>query len=261
MLQKVDGSARTLSEFQAKALKAGSDHYTAYVGPPKQYDYMGATQFRLLTALGLREHHKLLDFGCGSLRAGRLLIPYLDPGNYFGLEPNAWLIEDAFGKQLGQDIRRLKRPVFRHHDSFTADEFRTSFDFIVAQSIFSHAGPQLARTALASFRRVLAEDGIVLATFIHGDEDTPEGWRYPGCLKYRKALVREMLDSEGLVGKRLDWFHPRQSWWIMAKDKANIPNKRELALLSGVVLRDRELAAGVEAALRRQEQGDQVSLE
>jgi SAM-dependent methyltransferase len=57
--------------------------------------FMGATQFRLLTTLGLREHHSLLDFGCGSLRAGRLLIPYLLPGRYYGLEPNRCLIEDG----------------------------------------------------------------------------------------------------------------------------------------------------------------------
>ena len=65
---------------------------------------MGATQFRLLCTLGLRECHTVLDFGCGSLRAGRLLLPYLSPGNHYGLEPNRWLIEDAIERQLGQSI-------------------------------------------------------------------------------------------------------------------------------------------------------------
>jgi len=51
-------------------LKPGDDHHMAYVGPPTQHDFMGATQFRLLCTLGLRAHHRLLDFGCGSLRAG-----------------------------------------------------------------------------------------------------------------------------------------------------------------------------------------------
>ena len=39
----------------SKQLRAGSEHYRAYVGPPKQYDFMGATQFALLFLLGLRE--------------------------------------------------------------------------------------------------------------------------------------------------------------------------------------------------------------
>jgi hypothetical protein len=68
---------RTLGREAAKSLSPGSRHYTAFVGPPQQYDFMGATQFRLLTTLGLREHHRLLD-----LRAGRLLIPYLLPDRY-----------------------------------------------------------------------------------------------------------------------------------------------------------------------------------
>jgi hypothetical protein len=54
---------------------------------------MGATQFRLLTSLGLREHHSVLDFGCRSLREGRLLIPYLLPGRYYGLNPTTGLLK------------------------------------------------------------------------------------------------------------------------------------------------------------------------
>jgi hypothetical protein len=105
---------RDLSETDAKSLKPGSDHYTAYVGPPGQYDFMGATQFALLFALGLREHHKVLDFGCGSLRAGRLLIPYLNPGCYFGIEPNRWLVDEAIKNQIGADIVSIKRPRSRN---------------------------------------------------------------------------------------------------------------------------------------------------
>jgi len=75
-----DQDVRSLTRDAAKTLPPGAGHYTAYVGPPNQYDFMGATQFRLLTTLGLREHHAVLDFGCGSLRAGRLLIPYLLEG-------------------------------------------------------------------------------------------------------------------------------------------------------------------------------------
>jgi hypothetical protein len=52
-------------------------HHRAFVGQPQRYDVAAASQFALLFLLGLREHHRVLDFGCGSLRLGRLLIPYL----------------------------------------------------------------------------------------------------------------------------------------------------------------------------------------
>ncbi len=78
---------RHISENEAKALKPASEHYTAYVGPPDQYDFMGGTQFALLFLLGLREHHKVLDFGCGSLRAGRLLTLISTPVTITGSSP------------------------------------------------------------------------------------------------------------------------------------------------------------------------------
>ena len=84
--------------------KVGDQNYKAYVGPLDRYDFMGATQFRLLSTLGLRSHHKLLDFGCGSLRAGKLFIPYLDASNYFGQDPNQSLIDEGIKKKL----KRLK---------------------------------------------------------------------------------------------------------------------------------------------------------
>ena len=60
---------------------SGSLDYREYVGTSETYDIGGAIQFNLLTTLGLREHHRLLDVGCGSLRAGRLFIPYLLKGS------------------------------------------------------------------------------------------------------------------------------------------------------------------------------------
>jgi SAM-dependent methyltransferase len=225
---------RNMSEREAKALRPASEHYTAYVGPPDQYDFMGGSQFALLFLLGLREHHKVLDFGCGSLRAGRLLIPYLDVGNYYGIEPNAWLIEDALARQLG-GMERLKSPRFSRSDSFEADVFGESFDFILAQSIFSHSGPALTAKALHSFARSLRPEGLCAATFIEGDEDTPEGWFYTGItrrgtVRYRPSLISRLAADCGLKAARLTWKHPRQSWWLMGHE---LPPEDEIALLVG----------------------------
>src|SRR5438132_4114131 len=84
-------------------LAPGDNHYRAYVGPPQDYDLIAAMTFNLLTSVGLRAHHTLIDVGCGSLRVGRLFIPYLDSGNYIGVEPNRWLVEEALKHELGQD--------------------------------------------------------------------------------------------------------------------------------------------------------------
>jgi SAM-dependent methyltransferase len=232
---------RQLNRTEAKGLKPGAANYTAYVGPPDRFDLMAASQFRLLTTLGLREHHLVLDFGCGSLRAGMLLIPYLLPGRYYGLDPNKWLIEDAIKYELGNEIIDLKRPVFRHETDFRADGFGVTFDFILAQSIFSHAGRDIIMRALTSFRECLSSNGIAAITFApplnSGNlEFDGQGWVYPALTMYRIETVLRTIGDAGLYGRKIPWFHPRQIWFIVAKSPDQLPPADEDVHLSGMTV-------------------------
>ncbi|MBV9571541.1 MAG: class I SAM-dependent methyltransferase [Alphaproteobacteria bacterium] len=236
---------------EAKRLRPGDRHYMAYVGPPRQYDFMGATQFRLLCSLGLRDDHKVLDFGCGSLRAGRLLIPYLRPGHYFGIEPNHWLVEDAIANQLGQDIVRIKRPQFSNSDRFDATVFDEKFDFIVAQSIFSHAGPDLTLRALTSFSACLNAGGLCAVTFIEGEGGIASGWVYPGCTRYTREAIHRLASDANLECMAVSWFHPRQSWYLLARETSAFPSQGEARLLHGAVLRSPEFRESIASALNQ----------
>ncbi|NTV12461.1 MAG: class I SAM-dependent methyltransferase [Desulfobulbaceae bacterium] len=227
-----------------RGLKAGDPHYQAYVGPPEQYDFMGATQFRLLCALGLRAHHSLLDVGCGSLRAGRLFISYLDPDHYFGIEPNRWLIEAAITNQLGQDQLRIKNPRFAYNSNFSTAAFNEKYDFILAQSIFSHTGLDLLEQGLANLGAALKPDGILAATFVEGRRNhNGNGWLYPDCAAYRPARIGQFAAAAGLFMVRIPWYHPRQTWYLLAKNEARLPSLAQRKYLHGAVLGDPELAA------------------
>ncbi len=115
-------------------LKPGDAHYRAYVGPPEDYDLIAAMTFNLLTTLGLRQHHSLLDVGCGSLRIGRLLIPYLNRGKYFGVEPNEWLVKEGIKRELGEALLQIKHPTFFFSNSpETIAQAKVSFDFAVTK--------------------------------------------------------------------------------------------------------------------------------
>jgi len=202
-------------------LKPGDAHYRAYVGPPEDYDLIAAMTFNLLTTLGLRQHHSLLDVGCGSLRIGRLLIPYLNRGKYFGVEPNEWLVEEGIKRELGEALLEIKRPTFFFSDSpETFAKAKASFDFAVAQSIFSHCGLDLIKKWLSAISRSLAEDGVLAATFLPGEEDSPaKGWVYPECVNYRQVTMRQVAADAGLRFELLDWKHPRQTWALFAAPK------------------------------------------
>lgn len=241
MAESPDPSVISVEE--SKQLRAGSGQYRAYVGPPAQYDFMGATQFRLLTGLGMREEHHVLDIGCGSLRAGKLLIPYLLPDRYHGIEPNGWLIDEAIQTEIGNDLIRLKRPRFSSTSGFNYSEFGQPFDFIVAQSILSHTGHDLAKQAIAALPAVMHEHSLALVTFLQESSADPEvvrnGWFYPECVYYSERTINSFVESAGLAMQRLRWFHPRQTWYLIARSRGGLLSEDEIAALgSGAVLRD-----------------------
>jgi hypothetical protein len=173
-------------------LKPGDPQYRAYVGPPEDYDLIAAMTFNLLTTLGLRQHHSLLDIGCGSLRIGRLLIPYLNREKYFGVEPNEWLVEEGIRRELGETLVQIKRPTFFFSDSpDTIAQAKVAFDFALTQSIFSHCGLDLIKGWLSAISRSLARNGALVAT-------------------------ERAAKDVNLRFEILDWKHPRQTWALFA---------------------------------------------
>jgi SAM-dependent methyltransferase len=208
----------TPEESLGVGLKPGDSHYRAYVGPPEDYDLIAAMAFNLLTTLGLRQHHTLLDVGCGSLRIGRLLIPYLNRGKYFGIEPNEWLVREGITRELGEALMQIKRPTFFFSSSpETIAQAKIAFDFALAQSIFSHCGLDLIKKWLRAISRSIAQNGALVATFLIGEEDSPKtGWIYPECVNYRPATLERAAADVNLRFEILDWKHPRQTWALFA---------------------------------------------
>ncbi len=199
--------------------RPGQDHYRAFVGPPEDYDLVAAMAFGLLTTLGLRQQHHVLDVGCGSLRVGRLLLPYLNRNCYTGLEPNAWLVSDGITREVGRDQIAIKQPRFSYEEdarALIAEGLR--YDFVLAQSIFSHCGPDLLASWVSQVSELLTDHGALVATFIESDADNRRpGWIYPDCVSYQRSTLAALSSRHGLDFVMLDWRHPRQQWILMAK--------------------------------------------
>ncbi len=208
----------------------GSHHYRAWVGPPEYYDRIGALQFTTLIKLGMREYHKVADVGCGSLRGGRLSIMYLRPGNYHGIEPTAWALEEGKTAHLGEQFLAMKRPRFTNDGNYTLTEFGEQFDFINVHSVFTHAPGNHIRRCMQQAREVMHENSIFVATYLESDTDhVGEEFVYPWVTEFTRDFITDAVTSAGLVCTHLDWPHPFDQRWFLATDPAN---KLDLGKLS-----------------------------
>ena len=207
-------------QLRGLGLPAGARHYRAYVGVPERYDELAAMQFRVLTDLGLREHHKVLEVGCGSLRFGRLLLPYLLPDRYVGVEPEQWLVQDGIRHELGETIIQVKKPQFCFDAECDFAHFGRAFDYIMIQSVVTHAPfDWVERCAHRLSAVVAAPDGVVVGTYSEGPADYRGGeWAYPECISYRQETLQELFLSVGLTWRTLDQYpHPAGVTWFLLR--------------------------------------------
>ncbi len=185
------------------------------VGNPDWYDIQSANQFNLLTTLGLREDHYLLDIGCGSLRTGRLFMPYLLPEHYYGLEIQDWLIQEGIDREIGQSSIDLKKPIFSYDKNFTLTSFDQKFDFLLAHSIFSHTPEYEVRKCMKEAAKVMKPNAIFAATYWPGSvSSTDKSWMVRA--EFRAEHMREMVEDAGLEFRPIQWKqHDLQSWFLV----------------------------------------------
>lgn len=131
------------------------------------WDEVGKLQFQFLVDHGLKPEHKLLDIGCGPLRGGLHFIPYLDPGNYWGIDISASLIEAGWNEELGKAKLQTRQP--RHQlvclQDFEFNTLNEQFDFSIAASVFTHLSFNRIRRCLVRLAPVLEPGGKLFATF------------------------------------------------------------------------------------------------
>jgi len=188
------------------------------------WEELGALQFDFLLAHGLKPEHTLIDIGCGCLRAGVRIVPYVNPGNYVGIDSNRSLLEAGYKKEiipLGL-ASRLPRSNLVEMDDFSFESLGRRFDFALAQSVFSHLTFNHIRQCLENLPIAMRSGAVFFATFFESPDDRPSGQTIlhkPGDVTtndsrdpYHYKLADMLHAIRGLPWKLEyvgDWGHPR----------------------------------------------------
>lgn len=200
---KIDVSAYELND------PADEHAFERLVGPAGKWRETRDTQIGILERLGLAPHHRFMDGGCGSLRAGLPLIGYLDRGNYHGVDIDAQGIAAARALVDRFGLAEAKAPRIVHSRTFGLEELGggEGMDVIWSYQVFIHLSAAHTRQALKSIAHLLKPQGAAYITIkTHG---AAEGlrqvgeWRSYPITAARPEVYAELAAAEGLEAEVL----------------------------------------------------------
>ena len=175
---------------------------------------IGQLQFDYLIGHGLKPQMRMLEIGCGNLRAGRLFIDYLHSGNYYGLDISPDILLGA--QQVVVDYGlQAKLP----HLALVRDlklEFLPDgqFDAVHAHSVFSHSPLEVIDECLAHVGRIMVPGGFFDFTF-----DRTEGAEHQVLREdfyYRTQTLTDLARAHGLEANFMD------DWELLPHDQSKI---------------------------------------
>jgi SAM-dependent methyltransferase len=165
---------------------------------------IGQMQFDYLIGHGLKPGDRMLEIGCGNLRAGRLFIDYLDAGNYYGIDisPDILLAAADTVEEYGLQRKLPHLTLVRDMSlGFLPDGH---FTVVHAHSVFSHSPIEVIDECLRTVRRAMAPDGFFDFTF-----DRTEGAEHHVLREdfyYRTETLIALAVRNGLQARFMaDW--------------------------------------------------------
>lgn len=132
--------------FYAQALAQG--RHRDIIGG--RWDETGRIHMTILQDLGLRPQDRVLDIGCGPLRTGCRLVPYLDAGNYWGTDLSGDLMRAGHAGELA-DADRTRLPVSQliEDGDFAFPGVPGDLDVVICLAVLTHLPLDVLRHALA----------------------------------------------------------------------------------------------------------------
>ena len=119
---------------------------------------------------GLRPEHRLLDYGCGILRGGLQLVPYLERGNYVGVDISRVRLDQGQDLMDGAGIARDRYSVVLVQDCSLRELEGETFDYVWAHAVLTHMPESDIRILLASLKNHMKPGGQFFFTFFPSEK-------------------------------------------------------------------------------------------
>ncbi|HJM13479.1 MAG TPA: class I SAM-dependent methyltransferase [Candidatus Thalassarchaeaceae archaeon] len=197
-------------------------------GGYEDFHEAGENQLEILLHFGMERSSKVLDVGCGCLRGGRWVIPYLDANCYFGIEPNESMVDAGRRIVVGEQTLMEKSPTLDTNSDFDFGVFETDFDFVIARSVWTHASKNHIETMLDQFVHHSKPSAIFLTSMLKPripffDDYRGEDWvgrshdsDLPGIARHSIRWINKVCKKRGLKATRIteiDLNYRAQVWF------------------------------------------------
>ncbi|MGW6566817.1 class I SAM-dependent methyltransferase [Streptomyces sp. NPDC054975] len=163
---------------------------------------IGQMQYDYLVGHGLSPKDRMLEIGCGNLRAGWRFINHLDPGHYYGIDISPDILIEA-KKTLVRYGLQDRLPYLTAVQDLKLDFLpEARFTVVHAHSVFSHSPLEVIDECLAHVGRVMAPGGFFDFTF-----DRTEGAEHQVLgedFYYRTETLTRLAEKHGLRARFMD---------------------------------------------------------
>jgi SAM-dependent methyltransferase len=172
-----------------------------------QWIEFGQMQHDYLVKQGLEPADRMLEIGCGNLRAGRLFIKYLEAGHYYGVDISPEILLSA-QQVIEEDRLQEKVPQLMLVSDLTF-RFLPSryFNVVNANSVFTHCPIDIIEECIANVGRIMAPDAIFDFTFYR--TDGPEYQVHHEDFYYQTETLVSIAAEHHLTARLMDdWLDP-----------------------------------------------------